>query len=95
MWIRKKQITEYFKTYGSHTGGKRLTVIVDQFPTGTTNVTVMDEEGTLAFRKEYTSHRGAMVAVGRKYGKTEFIRMVDTLETSRRRFTDIRTERGF
>ena len=82
MWIRKKKITEYWKTHGEDP----LTVIVEQFPSGTTNVTAKKSYGAQVFGGAYSSHKGAMVAVGRKFGKVDFVRMVDTLETSKRRF---------
>lgn len=84
MWIRKKKITEYWKTHGEDP----LTVIVEQFPSGTTNVTAKKQNGAQVFGVAYSSHKGAMIAIGRKFGKVDFVRMVDTLETSKRRFTD-------
>ena len=83
MWIRKKKITEYWKTHGE----KPLTVIVEQFPSGATNVTAKDAYGQQVFGGAYSSRKGAMIAVGRKFGKVAFVRMVDTLETSKRRFS--------
>ena len=85
MWIRKKSIREVYQTSGNaKTGGQILTVSVEQFPSGTTNVTVTDETGAHVFGGAYKSHKGAMVAIGRKYGPCKFKYMCETLETSKR-----------
>ena len=85
MWIRKKSIREVYQTTGNvKTGGQVLTVIVEQYASGTTDVTVKDENGQQVFGGAYSSHKGAMVAVGRKYGVCKFKHMTETFEKSKR-----------
>ena len=42
---------------------------VDEFPGGTTNVTATDADGNHVFGGAYATRRGAMVAVGKRFGK--------------------------
>lgn len=42
---------------------------IDAFPSGTTNVTATDADGKHIFGGVYRTRRGAMVAVGKRFGK--------------------------
>lgn len=42
---------------------------IDELPCGTTNVTATDADGKHIFGGAYATRRGAMVAVGKRYGK--------------------------
>jgi hypothetical protein len=44
-------------------------VDIDEFPGGTTNVTATDADGKHVFGGAYATRRGAMVAVGKRFGK--------------------------
>ena len=64
MVIRFKTIRA---TYLSPDGTR---IDVDEFPGGTTNVTATDADGKHVFGGAYSNRRGAMVAVGKRFGRS-------------------------
>lgn len=75
--IRKKERREYYIT----DGGRIASVILT--PDDKATLIVKDENGCILMEQEYNSRKGALIGLGRRYGKSRFHHMVDTLETRR------------
>lgn len=81
MWIRKKQIDEYYQT------PCKKTAVVSQLPNDRSILTVRDN-GVDVFKQEYSSRKGAVIAMGRRFGKCKFHHMTSVFETSEERFKE-------
>jgi hypothetical protein len=71
--IRKKETKEYYQTPAGETAIIRL------IPAGTAELIVRKESGETTFKQAYYSRKGAVIAMGRKFGRCKFLTMCDTL----------------
>ena len=71
--IRKKETKEYYQTPGG------ATAIIRLIPDGTAELTVRKDSLETTFKQAYNSRKGAVIAMGRKFGRCKFLTMCDTL----------------
>jgi hypothetical protein len=71
--IRKKERKEYYQTPAGETAIIRL------IPDDTAELIVRKDSGETTFKQAYNSRKGAVIAMGRKFGRCKFLTMCDTL----------------
>lgn len=71
--IRKKEAKEYYITPTGETAIIRL------IPDGTAELIVRTESGETTFKQAYNRRKGAVIAMGKKFGHCKFLTMYDTL----------------
>ena len=75
--IRKKERKEYYQTPSGETAIIRL------IPDDTAELIIRKESGEETLIKAYNSRKGAVVAMGRRFGHCKFLAMCDTLGVRR------------
>ena len=71
--IRKKERKEYYHTPAGETAIIRL------IPDDTAELIVRKDSGETTFKQAYNSRKGAVIAMGRKFGRCKVLTMCDTL----------------
>lgn len=71
--IKKKERKEYYLTPAGNVAIIRL------IPDDTAELMLRDDSGQVTFIRAYNSRKGAVIAMGRLFGRCHFHHMVDTL----------------
>ena len=74
--LQRKSIEEHY------TAPNGKTTVITLLPDGSATLTA-HMDGKEIFSKQYPSRRGAVAAMGRRFGRCRFSHMIDTISTRR------------